>query len=328
MRILVAGAGGFIGGFLVKRLLDQGHAVVAADIKSSRNWWQIWPGCLSLPVTDLRFRETCMHVCSDIERVYNFACNMGGIGFIENNHAICMDSVTINTNLLYAAEKARVDRYFYSSSACVYRADRQDSVVPIPLREEDVGPPFWPEQGYGLEKLFSEKICQAYTQESRVDCRVARFHNIYGPHGSWDDGREKAPAALCRKIARAKRDGALHIPVWGNGSQARSYLYIEDCISGIETLMNSNCREALNIGQREWVTVDGLIETIEAIAGYNVARVYDTTQAQGVQGRTSDNTKVTDRIGWHPLHSLREGLEKTYPWIEEQVQKEQKDAAT
>lgn len=324
MRCLVAGAGGFIGGFLVKRLLDQGHEVQAVDIKNSRDWWQYHEASLRRSLVDLRYRDTCQCVCQDMDRVYNLACNMGGIGFIENHHADCMDSVTINANLLYAAEKAGVERYFYSSSACVYRADKQDSEVPLPLREEDVGPPYWPEQGYGLEKLFSERICRAYTEEERVDCRVFRLHNVYGAHGSWNDGREKAPAALSRKVAQAKANGGQQsIDVWGDGSRARSYMHIDDCLEGIERLMASDVREPLNLGQADWVTVNQLIETIEGIAGVTVDRRYDLTQAQGVQGRTSDNTKIEQLLGWSPGISLQEGLEKTYPWIEEQVLKEQ-----
>lgn len=321
MKVLVAGAGGFIGGYLVHRLLNEGNVVRAADIKPLDEWWQVheeaenWAGC------DLRLRPNCMKVVEDQEHVYNLAADMGGIGFIETHKADCMVSVLINTHLLLSSVAFRVTRYFYSSSACAYHADRQNDPNVTALKEEDAyhNGGAMPEDGYGWEKLFSERMCRHFREDYGLETRVARFHNVYGPHGSWCDGREKAPAALCRKIAEAKRTGSRAINVWGDGTKTRSFCWIEDCVDGIRQLMDSDVREPLNIGSSELVTVNQLIDYIEDMAGIEVERIYDLGKPQGVAGRNSDNTKIEALLSWKPQTPLREGLAETYRWIEEQV---------
>jgi nucleoside-diphosphate-sugar epimerase len=246
---------------------------------------------------------------------------MGGIGFIETNKAECMQSVLINTNLLRAARKHKVKRYFYSSSACVYHADCQSNQKCVSLKEADAyyNGGAMPEDGYGWEKLFSERMCRHFREDYGMETRVGRFHNIYGPHGSWNDGREKAPAALCRKVIEAKLNGSGVIDVWGNGTITRSFCWIDDCVEGILKLTDSGYHDPINIGSSELVTVNGLIDTIEEAAGYLVHRNYDMSKPQGVMGRNSDNTKIKEVLGWEPTTPLAEGIAKLYPWIEEQV---------
>jgi nucleoside-diphosphate-sugar epimerase len=321
MQCLVAGAGGFIGGHLVVRLLRQGHTVRAVDIKPKSKWWQTHKDAQNWFNCDVSLRQEAFDACDNMDRVFNLACDMGGIDYIENNKADCMLSVLINTHLLMGAKEWDA-RYFYSSSACVYHAAYQsEGSLSFALAEEHdtfMGG-YAPEDGYGWEKLFSEMMCRHFHEDFGMQTRIARFHNIYGPHGSWNDGREKAPAALCRKVAEAKLLGHESIPVWGDGSCVRSFCYIDDCVEGIIQLMESDCTEPINIGSSESVSVGGLLTIIEHIAGILVERKWDTTQSQGVAGRNSDNTLCKEVLGWEPTTSLIDGLRKTYPWIEEQV---------
>ncbi len=341
MRCLVAGAGGFIGGYLVKRLLDQGHQVLSVDIKPKTDWWQFYSKANNTKANswahcDLRLRQEAFDACKGVDRVFNLAADMGGIGFIESNKADCMQSVLINTHLLQGTKEEATSnaRYFYASSACVYHANRQIShqqketngfIVSwrqdVALKESDAyyNGGAMPEDGYGWEKLFSERMCRHFHEDYGVNTRVARFHNIYGPHGSWTGGREKAPAAICRKIAEAKRDDTGIIDVWGNGTITRSFCWINDCIDGLMYLMESDHREPINIGSSESVTVNQLIDCIEVAADYKVIRKYNTTKPQGVNGRNSDNAICKQVLGWEPATSLLDGISKTYPWIEEQV---------
>ncbi len=320
MRVLIAGGGGFIGGHLVRRLLDEGCRVRAVDIKPFNEWWRPHNGVENVDNCDLRLRRECMQVSTGIDQVYNLAADMGGIGFIENNKVDCMISVLINTHLLMAAKFCGVKRYFYSSSACVYAADKQ-STTQLPALKEGDAYPAMPEDGYGWEKLFSERMCRHFTEDYGLETRVARLHNVMGPHGSWCDGREKAPAAICRKVAHAKLNKLPSIEVWGDGRRTRSYCWVGDCIDGIRRLMDSDVREPLNIGTSECVTVNQLIEHVEDIAGYRVRRDYDATKPQGVMGRNSDNTRIKALLGWEPAATLRQSIRRTYPWIEEQVAK-------
>ncbi len=328
LRCLVAGGGGFIAGHLIRRLLDKGYEVVAADIKAKEDWEQWHDRAMNYGITDLKLWPECAAVCEDVDYVYNLACDMGGIGFIENNKAVCMLSVLINTHLLQASVAAGVKRYFYASSACVYAAGKQDQLDMPALKESDAYPAM-PEDGYGWEKLFSERMCRHFTEDFGLETRVARFHNVYGPHGSWQGGREKVPAAICRKIARLKqvfapRDSTLqqNIEIWGDGNQQRSFMWIGDCIDGIRRLMESDVTEPINIGSSELVSINRLIEIVEDIAEISPERKYNLSKPQGVKGRNSDNTLILERLHWQPTTSLRDGLEKTYRWIEDQVRKQ------
>ncbi len=328
MRILVAGGGGFIGGWLVRRLLDEGHEIRAVDIKPLSSWWQIHEAAENVPDTDLREITRCHHVCAGVEHVYNLACDMGGMGFIESHKAACMISVLINMHLLLAARDTGVQRYFYSSSACVYAAGKQDRTDVVALKESDAYPAM-AEDGYGWEKLFSERMCKHFMEDFKLECRVARFHNVYGPHGSWHDGREKAPAAICRKVARLKprfapEDVTLkqYVELWGDGSQVRSFMWIDDCIEGIRRIMDSDIDFPINLGSSESVTVDGLLDIVCNIAGIQPNRRYDITKPQGVRGRNSDNTLIKKELDWEPSTPLCEGLAKTYAWIEQKVKEE------
>lgn len=325
MRVLVAGAGGFIGGHLVLRLLNEGHEVRGVDIKPIGEWWQVHRDAHNSYEFDLRLTGHCrvaIGTRQPVDHVYNLACDMGGMGFIENNKAACMLSVLINTHLLMAARDAGVKRYFYSSSACVYAAGKQDQ-PDLPALKEDDAYPAMPEDGYGWEKLFSERMCRHFTEDFGLETRVARFHNVYGPHGSWCDGREKAPAAICRKVAEAKLSGNNEIDVWGDGTQQRSFMYIDDCIEGIRRIMDSDIQFPINLGSSQCVTVNGLIDTAEEAAAGTwytpLRRRYDTTKPQGVKGRNSDNTLIQQQLGWEPSTLLADGLAETYRWIERQV---------
>lgn len=322
MRVLVCGGGGFIAGHLVRRLLDEGHWVRAVDIKPKEEWWQIHPESERLYSCDLRALKNCHRAVLGVEQVYNLAADMGGIGFIESHKADCMVSVLINTHLLMAAREAGVGRYFYSSSACAYHADRQNDPDSPALKEEDAyhNGGAMPEDGYGWEKLFSERMCRHFMEDYGLECRVARFHNSYGPQGSFKDGREKAPAALCRKVAEAKLSGRNTLEIWGDGTRTRSFMWIGDNVEGILRIMASDIREPINLGTSHQVTVGALACMIESIAGVNLRHVYDLTAPQGVMGRNSDNTKIKALLGWEPSTPLMEGLAKTYPWIEWRVQ--------
>ena len=316
-RILVAGGGGFIGGWLVKELLSQGNQVSAVDIKPMSEWSQVFPEATN-SVRDLSNLENCFKSTAGIDEVYNLAADMGGMGFIENNKAACMLSVLINTHLLMASKENGVSKYFFASSACVYNASKQNQTNIDPLREEDAYPAM-PEDGYGWEKLFSERMCRHFYEDYGLETRVARYHNVYGPNGTWDGGREKAPAALCRKIAKAKASSDKSIEIWGDGEQTRSFTYIEDCIKGSIMLMNSDIREPLNIGSSQMVSINSMVEIIEGIAGVELTRKYNLEAPKGVRGRNSDNTRIQDLLNWQPSISLSTGLSATYKWIEGQV---------
>lgn len=312
-RVLVAGGGGFIGGHLVRRLLEEGAEVRSVDVKPLDQWYQVHEEAESL-VLDLQLKESCERAVTGIDWVFNLACDMGGIGFIENHKAECMLSVLINTHLLMAAVPAGVERYFYSSSACVYPAYRQDRADVTELRESDAYPAE-PEDGYGWEKLFSERMCRHYFEDFGIQTRVGRYHNVYGPFGAWDGGREKAPAAICRKVAEAVHTGDHKINIWGDGEQTRSFMYIDDCIEGTMRLAESDVLDPLNLGSDELVTINQLVDLVEELADVDLQRDYDLTAPQGVRGRNSDNTLISEKLGWVPGISLRAGLAETYEWI-------------
>ncbi|MFH5804239.1 NAD-dependent epimerase/dehydratase family protein [Alienimonas sp. DA493] len=315
--ILVAGAGGFIGGHLVADLLRRGvENVRAVDVKPMDRWYQVFPEAENV-VADLKELSACRAACEGASEVYNLAADMGGMGFIENNKALCMLSVLINTHLLEASRKAGVDRFFFASSACVYAADKQVNADVIPLKESDAYPAM-PEDGYGWEKLFSERMCRHFREDFGLTTRVARFHNVYGPEGTWDGGREKAPAAVSRKIAVAKHTGDREIEVWGDGTQTRSFMYIDDCVAGIDKIMHSDIEEPINLGSDELITIDGLVDLVADLAGIEVSKKHLLDKPRGVNGRNSDNTMILERLGWEPMTSLRSGMAKTYEWVEAQ----------
>ena len=316
--IVVTGAGGFIGGHLVADLWRSGHRRIrAVDIKPIDDWFQTVPEADNRQL-DLRRREACIEAADGARHVYNLACDMGGMGFIEAHKTDCMLSVLINTHMLMAARVAGVQRYFYSSSACVYAAEKQTSADVTPLREEDAYPAM-PEDGYGWEKLFSERMCRHFREDFGLETRVARYHNVYGPHGSYDGGREKAPAAICRKVIAAMLAGCDTIEIWGDGEQTRSFMYIDDCLFGTRTLMASDVREPLNIGSNELVTINQLVDMVEAIAGCRLTRRYNLDAPKGVRGRSSDNTLIQQKLGWAPPTRLQDGLAITYRWIYDQM---------
>ena len=318
--IVVCGAGGFIGGHLIADLRRQGYQHLrAVDIKPFNEWYQHFDDVDNL-VLDLQEKDACYQAVRDQAWVFNLAADMGGMGFIENNKALCMLSVLINTHLVMAARELGVERFFYSSSACVYNADKQKSADIVPLKEEDAYPAM-PEDGYGWEKLFSERMCRHFREDYGLETRVARFHNVYGPYGTYEGGREKAPAAICRKIIEAKTSGKHEIEVWGDGTRTRSFMYIDDCLKGILKIMESDVIEPINLGSSELVTINQLVEIVEDIAGINVTRNYNLSAPQGVNGRNSDNTLIQQKFGWEPDISLREGLSKTYDWIYQEMAK-------
>jgi len=315
--VVVAGGGGFIGGHLVASLRERGFTRVrSVDIKPFDEWYQCLDGVENLQL-DLRDRDHCVRACEGAVEVYNLAADMGGMGFIENNKALCMLSVLINTHLLMAARDAGVKRYFYASSACVYNANKQTDADVIPLKESDAYPA-QPEDGYGWEKLFSERMCRHFREDFGIACRVARFHNVYGPHGTWEGGREKAPAAICRKVVQAKLSGDHRIEIWGDGLQTRSFMWIDDCLKGVDMLFYSDVVEPLNIGSSELVTINELVDIVEAIAGIQLERRYKLDAPKGVRGRNSDNTLIRKHFDWEPSTPLREGMAKTYAWIYDQ----------
>ena len=312
--ILVAGGGGFIGGHLVARLRDEGYTRIrSVDVKPIEQWYQTFDDVENV-VADLKLRNECRSACHGVGEVYNLACDMGGMGFIENNKALCMLSVLVNTHLLQAAQEAKVGRFFYSSSACVYNADKQRNEAVTPLKEADAYPAM-AEDGYGWEKLFSERMCRHFREDFGLETRVARFHNVYGPHGTWDGGREKAPAAVCRKVINAIETGQDEIEIWGDGKQTRSFMYIDDCVDGIRRIMKSDVVEPLNLGSDELITINGLVEMVEDIAGVELRHRHNLSAPKGVNGRNSDNTLIKKLLGWAPSISLRDGMEQTYHWI-------------
>jgi len=316
-RILVTGAGGFIGGFLVKRLLNDGNSVVAADIKPFSEWYQIHT-CRNYENTDLRNIDACLLVSQNVDEIYNLACSMGGMGFIANNRIECLHNVEIISNMLKAIVKNNVKRLFQSSSACVYSEFKQTDPDNPGLKECDAWPA-QPEPCYGLEKLYGEEFCLWYRKELGLETRIARFHNVYGPHGTFDGGREKAPAAITRKVIAAKLSGNHKIDIWGDGNQTRSFMHINDCIEGTRRLMDSDFYQPLNIGSSELVTINQLVSIVEKIAGIELERNYNLNAPQGVRGRNSDNTLIKEVLEWEPNVSLQEGMENLYVWIHEQM---------
>jgi GDP-D-mannose 3', 5'-epimerase len=315
---VVTGAGGFIGGHLVADLARQGIDVRAVDLKPLDRWYQTSVGVENLTL-DLADRDACREVVRGADQVFNLSADMGGIGFIEGNKALCMLSVLINTHLLMAARDQGVSRYFYASSACVYAADKQERPDIDALQESDAYPAM-PEDGYGWEKLFSERMCRHFHEDFGLETRVARYHNIYGPHGTYEGGREKAPAAICRKVAAAVLSGDHTIEVWGDGKQTRSFTYVDDCVTGTQIITGSDVVEPLNLGSDEMVTIDQLVDIVEEIAGVRLRRTYVMDAPQGVRGRSSDNSLIVEKLGWAPSTSLAEGLQVTYAWVFDQMQ--------
>ena len=316
--LVVTGAGGFIGGHLVAALRQSpaGH-IRAVDRKPFEQWYQRFDDVENV-CADLSELAACRRACDAADEVYNFSADMGGISFIEGNKARCMLSVLINTHLLVAARDAGVGRYFFASSACVYSQLKQQDEHATGLREEDAYPAM-PEDGYGWEKLFSERMCRHFSEDFGLTTRVARLHNVYGPHGSWRGGREKAPAAICRKVAEAKASGSDEIEVWGSGRQSRSFTYIDDCIEGVLRIMRSDIDQPVNLGSSELVTIDELVDIVAAIAGTPLRKRYVADAAVGVPGRNSDNRLIRSQLGWEPRIPLRTGLVPTYAWIAEQL---------
>ena len=314
---LICGAGGFIGGHLAKSLMNEGHKVVCVDVKPTHLWFQLFEDNKNYSL-DLKEYENCLTVSRGVDYIYNMACNMGGMGFIENNKAECMLSVLINTNMLRASMVNNIEKYFFSSSACVYNGSKQKDTFISGLRESDAYPAE-PEDGYGWEKLFSERMCRHFTEDFGLETRVIRYHNVYGPLGTYDGGREKAPAALSRKIAMAKKNNEKEIEVWGDGKQTRSFMYIDDCIVGTKKIFNSDLKDVYNLGSDEQVSINQMIDVIEEIADYKVVRKYLLDKPLGVRGRSSDNTKIQADLNWAPSITLKDGLKKTYKWIENHI---------
>lgn len=316
--VVVAGGGGFIGGWLIRHLLQLGHRRIrAVDLKPLDNWLQRFSEVDNI-VADLRGYAACRAAYQGAAVIYNLASDMGGIGFIEGHKAECMISVLINTHSLMAARAVGAHRYFYSSSACVYAADKQASATINPLSEKDAYPAM-PEDGYGWEKLFSERMCRHFYEEFGLVTRVARYHNVYGPHGIYDGGREKAPAAICRKVIKAKRDGSHEIEIWGDGEQTRSFTYIDDCLTGTTKIIASDIAVPINLGSSQLVTINQLVDIVEQIAGTKLRRRYNLDAPKGVRGRNSDNTLIRQLLNWEPSIRLEDGLEKTYRWIHDQI---------
>ena len=316
--ILVAGAGGFIGGWLVRHLHEEGFTNVrAVDLKPLDDWYQVLPG-VDKRVADLRSLDTCREAVDGVAHVYNLACDMGGMGFIEANKAACMISVLINTHLLMAGKDAGIQRFFFASSACIYNIALQQDADVTALREADAYPAL-PEDGYGWEKLFSERMCRHFLDDFGIQTRAARYHNVYGPHGTYDGGREKAPAAICRKVAQAQLTGSDEIEIWGDGEQTRSFMYIDDCLLGTTRIMESDILDPINLGSSELVTINQLVDIIEEIAGVRLKRRYALDAPKGVRGRNSDNTLIRERLDWEPDTPLATGLERTYAWIYDQM---------
>jgi GDP-D-mannose 3',5'-epimerase len=315
-NIIVAGGGGFIGGHLVGALLKQGHNVRSVDRKGFDGWYQVHEAADNV-VGDLQGLDACLAACDGMDECYQLAADMGGMGFIENNKALCMLSVLINTHMVMAASEQKLSSFFYSSSACVYNAEKQTNEDVIALKEEDAYPAM-PEDGYGWEKLFSERMCRHYREDFGLRTRVARYHNVYGPDGTWEGGREKAPAAIIRKVINAKHTGDHSIEIWGDGKQTRSFMYIDDCLKGTQDILHSDIMEPINLGSNELTTINGLVDIVEDIAEMKLERTYNLDAPKGVNGRNSDNTMIMDELGWEPSIKLRDGMERTYRWIHDQ----------
>ncbi|HTI71828.1 MAG TPA: NAD-dependent epimerase/dehydratase family protein [Candidatus Limnocylindria bacterium] len=321
--IVVCGGGGFIGGHMVADLLRQGYTRIrVVDRKPQNHWYQRFPEVENL-VLDLQEKDNAFRAVQGAKIVYNLAADMGGMGFIENNKALCMLSVLINTHLLLACKEIGIERFFFASSACVYNADKQRDPNVTALKEADAYPGM-PEDGYGWEKLFGERMCRHFREDYKIATRVARYHNVYGPDGTWDGGREKAPAAVCRKVIAAKLSGNLEIEIWGTGTQTRSFMYIDDCVKGTQMLTASDFVEPINIGSSEMVSINQLVDIVEVIAGVKLKRNYNLSAPKGVNGRNSDNTLIQSVFGWEPDTKLSVGMEKTYRWIYDQMVSKQK----
>ncbi len=319
--IVIAGAGGFIGGALTRYFQEQGFTRIRAiDKKPLYKWYQRVAGVESLCL-DLSYRDNCQRAAEGAKEIYNLAADMGGMGFIEKFRVECLRSILINTNLIEAAYQAGVDRYFFASSACAYNTDLQKDPNVRALKESDAFPAM-AERGYGWEKLMSEMFCQEYTAERGMKTAIARFHNVYGPRGTWDGGREKAPAALSRKGIEAVDSGNHQISIWGDGHQTRSFMYIDDCVKGIDMIMHSEKLNAtpVNLGSNELISINQLVSYVEEIAGIKLERSYDLDAPKGVAGRNSDNTFIKATLGWEPNTPFKEGLAKTYAWISQQYQ--------
>jgi GDP-D-mannose 3', 5'-epimerase len=316
--VVVTGAGGFIGGHLVGNLLNAGFSQVrAVDRKPLSEWYQLHLDAENLQL-DLTEKAACFTTCAGATTVFNLAADMGGMGFIETHKADCMLSVLINTHMLLAARHAGGKRYLFTSSACVYAAERQTEAAVAPLRESDAYPAM-PEDGYGWEKLFSERMCRHFMEDFGLLTRTVRYHNVYGPQGTYAGGREKAPAAICRKVIEAKLRGTGEIEIWGDGEQTRSFMYIDDCIEGTKLIMDSDFAEPLNLGSDQLVTINQLVDIVEAIAGVKLRRRYNLDAPKGVRGRNSDNTLIRSVIGWSPGIALEDGMERTYRWIYDEM---------
>ena len=321
--IVFCGAGGFIGGHLVAEYRRRGYKNLrAVDIKPFSEWHQRFPDVDNLQL-DLSNYESCLIALAGATWVYNHAADMGGMGYIETHKANCMLSVLINTHLLMAAKEHKLNRFFFASSACVYAAGKQTVTDVVALKEADAYPAM-PEDGYGWEKLFSERMCRHFREDFKVDTRIVRYHNVYGPHGTWDGGREKAPAAICRKVFQAKHSNSKEIEIWGDGHQTRSFMYIDDCLKGTTAIMESDILEPLNLGSSELVTINQLVDIAEDIAQVKLTRKYNLDAPKGVRGRNSDNTLILEKLNWEPSIRLRDGMEKTYQWIGDQILRGQK----
>lgn len=316
MRITVCGAGGAIGGHLVRKLLLQGHSVVAVDKKPYDEWWQVYEEARNIQL-DLSYRPYANGAVVGADRVYNLAADMGGMGFIANHRVDCMNSAEITINVLRASVEHGVERYLHASSACVYPDFLQQTEL-VSLKESDAWPAD-PEPGYGLEKLYAEQLCKFYQEETDLQTRAPRFHNVYGPFGTYDGGREKAPAAICRKIIQAKLSGKHEIDIWGDGEQTRSFMWVGDCVEGTIKIMESDFSDPINLGSSDLVSINQLVDIVEDLAGITVKRNYDLTKPQGVRGRNSDNTLILQEFNWEPSTSLKVGLEKTYKWIYDEL---------
>lgn len=320
MKILVTGAGGFIGGHLTKELLASNHEVVAVDIKPLENWYQLSSKSENY-VSDLRLLENALKFFDGVDHVYNLAADMGGMGFIENNKAKCMESVLINTHLLQASRDNSVKKFFFSSSACVYASFHQDSLSIEPLKEVDAYPAD-PEDGYGWEKLFSERMCRHFLEDYGVQTRIARYHNVYGPHGTFDGGREKVPAAACRKVIQAVQNGSYEIEIWGDGKQLRSFTYITDSIQGSIKLMNSDYSAPLNIGSAEMISINDLYKSVIEVNGLPYDKfkfTHDLSAPQGVRGRSSNNEQCRRVLEWEPTIAFSTGIKNTFDWIAQEL---------
>jgi nucleoside-diphosphate-sugar epimerase len=316
-NILIAGGGGFIGGHLAKKLLQFNNNLIIADLKPKKKWFQCFSKARNY-VLDLKDYQSTLKITKNVDYVFNMACNMGGMGFIENNKAECMLSVLINTNLLRASLANKVKRFFFSSSACAYNVSKQNKTFIKGLKEEDAYPAD-PEDGYGWEKLFSERMCRHFTEDFGLETRVARYHNVYGPFGTFDGGREKAPAALCRKVANSILNKKNFVEIWGDGKQTRSFLYVDDCVEGTLRLFSSNYSQPLNIGSDEQVSINQMITILEKISGTEVKKKYLLNMPKGVRGRSSNNDRAYKVLKWKYSLGLQEGLEKTYSWIFDQL---------